>query len=298
MTTQLVELRGSLTSDGKRRRIAPAEVRGRFTRLRTAGFVLLIAVYAALPWIQIGGHPAVFLDLAHRRFHLFGATFNAQDTWLLFFLLAGAGIGLLTATALLGRIWCGYACPQTVFLDGVFRRVERWFDGPPALRRRRAGSRRALRTAGKHAVYLAVSALVAHVFLSYFVSLPALFAMMATSPAEHPAAFAWAFALTAVMYGNFAWFREQTCLIVCPYGRLQSALTDADTLIIGYDVRRGEPRGKLKQAPGGDCIDCNRCVAVCPTGIDIRNGLQIECIGCAACVDACDQIMARVGRAP
>ena len=298
MSPPPVELRGSLTADGRRRRIAPAEVRGRFTRLRTGGFVFLVAIYAALPWIPIGGHPAVFLDLAHRRFHLFGATFNAQDTWLLFFLLAGAGIGLLTATALLGRIWCGYACPQTVFLDGVFRRVERWFDGPPSSRRRRAGSRRALRAAGKHAVYLASSALVAHVFLAYFVSLPALFAMMAASPAEHPAAFGWAFGLTALMYGNFAWFREQTCLIVCPYGRLQSALTDADTLIIGYDLRRGEPRGKLKQAPGGDCIDCNRCVAVCPTGIDIRNGLQIECIGCAACVDACDQIMLRVGRAP
>ncbi len=296
--SQLVELRGSLTAAGKRRRIVPADVRGRFTRLRNAGFVLLIVVYAALPWIQIGGQPAVFLDLGHRRFHLFGASFNAQDTWLLFFLLAGAGAALITATALLGRIWCGYACPQTVFLDGVFRRIERWFDGPPALRRRRAGSRRAVRTAGKHAAYLVVAALVAHVFLSYFVSLPQLFSMMASSPGDHPAAFGWAFGITALMYGNFAWFREQTCLIVCPYGRLQSTLTDADTLIIAYDGGRGEPRGKLKQAPGGDCIDCNRCVAVCPTGIDIRNGLQIECIGCAACVDACDEIMGRIGRAP
>lgn len=297
MTEQLIELRGSLTADGKRRRIVPAEVRGRYTRLRRIGFVLLIAVYAALPWIRIGGQPAVFLDLAHRRFHLFGASFNAQDTWLLFFLLAGAGIGLLTATALLGRIWCGYACPQTVFLDGVFRRIERWFDGPPSARRRRATGRRALRSAGKHVAYIAVSALVAHIFLSYFVSLPDLFAMMAASPGDHPAAFGWAFGLTALMYGNFAWFREQTCVIVCPYGRLQSALTDADTVIIGYDTTRGEPRGKLGHV-SGDCVDCNRCVAVCPTGIDIRNGLQIECIGCAACVDACDQIMGRVGRQP
>jgi cytochrome c oxidase accessory protein FixG len=299
---QIVELRGSLDADGKRRRIVPAEVRGRFTRIRTVGFVVLIAVYAALPWIRIAGHPAVFLDLAHRRFHLFGASFNAQDTWLLFFLLAGVGAALITATALLGRIWCGYACPQTVFLEGVFRRIERWFDGPPAARRRRAGqplsAARLARAAGKHAAYIAFSALVAHVFISYFVSLPELFAMMAASPAEHPAAFGWAFGLTALTYGNFAWFREQTCLIVCPYGRLQSTLTDADTLIIGYDQARGEPRGKLKRAPGGDCIDCNRCVAVCPTGIDIRSGLQIECIGCAACIDACDEIMVRIGRKP
>jgi len=296
--TQLVELRGSITADGKRRRIVPADVRGRYTRLRRIGFVVLIAVYAALPWIPIGGQPAVFLDLVHRRFHLFGASFNAQDTWLLFFLLAGAGVALLIATALLGRIWCGYACPQTVFLDGVFRRIERWFDGPPSARHHRASTRRVLRAVGKHTAYVLVAGLVAHIFLSYFVSLPELFAMMASSPADHPAAFGWAFGLTGLMYGNFAWFREQTCLIVCPYGRLQSALTDGDTIIIGYDTARGEPRGKLKQKGSGDCIDCNRCVAVCPTAIDIRNGLQIECIGCAACVDACDEIMVRVGRAP
>jgi cytochrome c oxidase accessory protein FixG len=294
------ELRGSIGLDGKRAAIVPADVRGRFTSLRHVGFAVLIAVYAALPWIPIGGQPAVFLDIEHRRFHLFGAAFNAQDTWLLFFVLSGTGLALIAATALLGRIWCGYACPQTVFLDGVFRRIERWIEGPAVLRRRRAaaGLSPALlaRKALKHALFAILALAVAHVFLSYFVSLPRMFAMMRSSPGDHPAAFGWVLGLSGITYFNFAWFREQTCLIVCPYGRLQSALTDGDTVIIGYDARRGEPRGKLAQPGAGDCVGCNRCVAVCPTGIDIRNGLQIECIGCAACVDACDEIMGRVGR--
>jgi cytochrome c oxidase accessory protein FixG len=294
------DLRGSIGHDGKREPIHPADVRGRFTRLRRIGFVVLIAVYVALPWIKIGGNPAVFLDLEHRRFHLFGAAFNAQDTWLLFFVLAGSGLLLIAATALLGRIWCGYACPQTVFLDGVFRMVERWIEGPAARRKRRnAGPRTAAvvaRKALKHALFALLALAVAHVFLSYFVSLPRLFAMVRSSPAAHPAAFGWVIGLSALTYFNFAWFREQTCLIVCPYGRLQSALTDGDTVIIGYDQSRGEPRGKVGRVGAGDCIDCKRCVAVCPTGIDIRAGLQIECIGCAACIDACDEIMVRIGR--
>jgi cytochrome c oxidase accessory protein FixG len=296
----LGEMRGSIRGDGKRLPIHPADVSGRYTRAREIGFAILIAIYAALPWIPIGGHPAVFLDLERRRFHLFGAAFNAQDTWLLFFILAGAGVLLIAATALLGRIWCGYACPQTVFLEGVFRKVERWIEGPGATRLRRnlapMSAGKLARKALKHGIFVIFALAVAHVFLSYFVSLPRLFAMMRSSPADHPVAFLWVLGITGVMYFNFAWFREQTCLIVCPYGRLQSALTDADTLIIGYDQRRGEPRGKLKNTGAGDCVDCGRCVAVCPTGIDIRNGLQIECIGCAACIDACDDIMARVGR--
>jgi cytochrome c oxidase accessory protein FixG len=143
---------------------------------------------------------------------------------------------------------------------------------------------------------LLLSFVVAHVFLSYFVSLSALFAMMRDRPLEHPEAFAWAASMTLVMYGNFAWFREQLCLVICPYGRLQSVLTDSDSMVIGYDALRGEPRGKAKDKANGDCVDCGRCVVVCPTGIDIRNGLQMECIGCAACVDACDEVMTKLHR--
>jgi cytochrome c oxidase accessory protein FixG len=292
--------RSVLRPDGGRNFVVPADVTGRYTRRRYQLFLLLILVYVALPWIEIGGHPAVFLDIENRAFYLFGATFNAQDTWLAFFLLSGMGFLLTLATALWGRVWCGYACPQTVFLEGVYRRIERAIEGPRNLRLKRdeAGFSldRTLRKVVKHGCFLALSFVVAHVFLSYFVSLPQIVSMVQQQPAAHPEAFAWALGTTLLVYGNFAWFREQLCLIVCPYGRLQSVLTDSDTLVIGYDVRRGEPRGKAKAADRGDCVDCARCVVVCPTGIDIRNGLQLDCIGCAACIDACDEVMTKLKR--
>ena len=285
----------SLRPDGRREVVHPADVSGRFTRFRRWLFPLLIAVYAALPWIEIGGHPAVLIDLEHHRFYLFGGAFNAQDVWLLFFLLSGLGFALFVITSLWGRLWCGYACPQTVFLEGVFRRIERWVEGPRSVRLRRPVLRRKI---AAHLLYVASAALVAHIFLSYFTSLERLWSMIGAGPAAHPLAFGTVAAVTALVYFNFAWFREQMCLVICPYGRLQSVMTDDDTLVIGYDVRRGEPRGKVSRTDAGDCIDCRRCVVVCPTGIDIRNGLQIDCIGCAACVDACDEIMGKVGRAP
>ena len=290
----------ALRPDGGRNFIVPADVSGPYARRRYVIFGVLLLVYVLTPWIQIGGHPAVFLDLEHRAFYLFGQTFNAQDFWLTFFLLSGIGFVLIVVTALWGRIWCGYACPQTVFLEGVYRRIERLIEGPREQRRKRDQApltlSRSLRKVTKHVVFFLLSFLVAHVFLSYFVSLPKLFTMMHERPREHPEAFAWAFVMTLIMYGNFAWFREQLCLIICPYGRLQSVLTDSESLVIGYDVGRGEPRGKAKDKAAGACVDCGRCVVVCPTGIDIRQGLQMECIGCAACVDACDEVMTKLQR--
>lgn len=255
---------------------------------------------AALPWGRIGGRPALFIDIDARQLFLFGATFNAQDTWLLFFLLTGVGFGLVVATALAGRVWCGWACPQTVFLEGVYRRIERWIEGPREQRlRRNAGPWTVEKTGRKlatHALYLLASILVAHVFLSYFASLPKTFQMVRQSPAAHPEAFAWVVAMTAAFYLNFAWFREQLCVVLCPYGRLQSALLDEHSLVVGYDTRRGEPRGKKGATGVGDCVDCKRCVVVCPTGIDIRNGVQMECLACTQCIDACDDIMDRLSR--
>jgi cytochrome c oxidase accessory protein FixG len=239
------------------------------------------------------------LDVETRRFFLFGMTFNAQDSWLLFFVVSGVGFGLVYLTALAGRVWCGWACPQTVFLEGVYRRIERLVEGPrETYLRRDAGpmtAGRALRKGLKHTLFVLASLGVAHIVLAYFVSLPKAFAMVQRSPAEHPEAFAWVLAVTALFYANFAWFREQFCVVMCPYGRLQSVLLDDDSLVVGYDAKRGEPRGK-KGHTTGDCVDCNRCVVVCPTAIDIRDGLQLDCLACTACIDACDEVMDKLGR--
>lgn len=291
---------GSIRKDGSRVNIIPADVSGRYTTLRRIVFALLIGIYVSVPWIRIDGRPALLLDLPRRRFFLFGETFNAQDAWMLFFLLSGIGFTLVVLAAMLGRVWCGYACPQTVFLEGVFRRIERLVEGPRSAHIRRdegpGGFDRTWRKVVKHALYLGVATFLAHTLLAYFVTAPGVLSLIAGSPREHLEAFLWTTAITAVLYLDFAFFREQLCLIICPYGRLQSALADRDTVTIGYDVARGEPRGKAgkggaKVEGTGDCVDCGRCVAVCPTGIDIRNGQQLDCIGCAACIDACDAIM-------
>ncbi len=261
---------------------------------------MLIGIYVTLPWIPINGHPAVFLDVLNRRFHLFGLTFAAQDLWMTFFFISGLGFSLFFITSLFGRIWCGWACPQTVFLEHVYRRVERWIEGDATKRKqldkRRWDGEKIAKRGLKHAIFLLFSSLIAHLFLAYFISIPELYHWMTSSPTEHWGAFVFVFVATAIIYFNFSWFREQLCLVICPYGRLQSALIDDDSVIIGYDVARGEPRGPAKKEGFGDCINCTRCVQVCPTGIDIRQGLQIECIGCANCIDACDAIMTKLQR--
>jgi cytochrome c oxidase accessory protein FixG len=290
----------SLNADGTRNFVHVADVRGRFNLARRAVFYALIAFWAVLPWVKVGGHPAVFVDVEHRKFFLFGATFNAQDIWLVFFLLTGVAFALLYATAVAGRVWCGWACPQTVFLEGLYRPIERLTEGSREKRIRLAkapfGLEKLLRKGAKHAIYAALSILVAHIFVSYFVSIPRLWHWIGRHPAEHPEAFAWAAGVTAVLYVNFAWFREQLCIIVCPYGRLQSVLVDADSITIGYDEKRGEPRGKVGVEGAGACVDCKRCIVVCPTAIDIRNGMQLDCLGCTACIDACDEVMDKLGR--
>jgi cytochrome c oxidase accessory protein FixG len=290
----------TIRDDGSRAFLYPSDTHGRFTQARRWSAIALIVFYLSLPWIKINGYPAVFLDVAERHFHLFGFAFAAQDLWLIFFLITGLGFSLFFVTAMLGRIWCGWACPHTVFLDHVYRRIERWIDGDAVNRRALAAApmtaSKFFKRVLKHTLYILVSAVITHLFLAYFVSLPAVWAMVRAAPAEHWSTFAFVAIYTGGLYFNFAWFREQLCIVICPYGRIQSALIDDHSLVIGYDVKRGEPRGKLGTPDAGDCVSCNRCVQVCPTGIDIRQGLQMECVGCTACIDACDDVMTRIKR--
>lgn len=289
----------SVGPGGARNFLHPAAAHGRFTRARQIVFTILIAVLVVLPFLTINGRPGVWLDMRGRSFHFLGLSAGPTQSYLLFYLSLAAAFALVVTSALWGRLWCGWACPQTVWLEGVYRRLERLFEGD---RHRQLqldaapfGLEKLLRRGGKNLVFLAVSAALAHLLVCYFVPPKALWAMMGRGPSADPEVFVWSAALTAAVFFNYAWFREQMCIIICPYGRLQSVLSDADTIVVGYDARRGEPRGKAGEARG-DCVDCSRCVAVCPTGIDIRQGLQLECVGCAACIDACDEIMTRLKR--
>jgi len=290
----------TINDDGSRFFLYPADVSGRFTIWRRIVALGLIAFYALLPWISINGYPAVFLDVKALKFHFFGLTFAPHDLWLAFFLISGLGFSLFYVTALFGRVWCGWACPQTVFLEQVYRRIERWIEGDSTQRRRLDSApwtaSKVIKRVTKQTLYVLVSLGITHLFLAYFISLPEVWRLMTTAPAANWGIFVFVLIASAILYFNFAWFREQLCIIICPYGRLQSALIDDNSIVIGYDESRGEPRGKVSNKEAGDCIDCNRCVSVCPTGIDIRQGLQLECIGCANCIDACDAIMKKVGR--
>jgi cytochrome c oxidase accessory protein FixG len=289
----------TIKADGSRRFIHSAQAKGRFTRWRAFVGIALIAIYVALPWISINGNPAVFMDVANRQFHFFGLTFVAQDLWIGFFLITGIAFSLFYVSALFGRIWCGWGCPQTVFLD-IAHRIERWVEGDAPARRRLDRApwtlAKTIRRGIKHAALAAFALLLAHVFLSYFVSLPRLYSMMRHSPGENWSSFLFVFLTAGALWFDLAWFREQFCIVLCPYGRLQSALIDNHSLVVGYDAQRGEPRGRKGTPGAADCVDCRRCVQVCPTGIDIRQGLQMECIGCAACIDACDTVMDKIGR--
>jgi cytochrome c oxidase accessory protein FixG len=297
---------GSMRADGSRRKVHPADVRGKWIVRRRVVFAALMAFYVLAPLVPVGGHPSLLLDFAHRRFFLVGHTFNAQDFWMVVLLGLTFTFGLLLVTAWRGRVWCGWACPQTVFLEGVYRPIERFFDGPRERRLLTAKQpltvRRILRSTAKHLCFLLVSINIAHAAAAIFVSPRELLAMLREGPAQHWVAFLLTVGFAALLEFNFAWFREQFCVVMCPYGRMQSLLHDRDSITVSYDAGRGEPRGKLvkhasQNAPAlGDCIDCRRCVVVCPTAIDIRNGLQMECLACTQCIDACDDVMVKIGR--
>lgn len=295
----------TMARDGTRRWIYPTESPGRFLTGRRITAWTLILLFFALPIIRIGGRPAVLLDLLNREFTLFGTTFYPTDTVLLMLLFIGTLVAIVLISALLGRAWCGWGCPQTVYLEFVFRPIERLVEGPEHRRKRRDEGGLSFDTAWRKSVkwlaYLSVSLVLAHGLVAYFVGWESLLHWMSQPPTRHWGYFLMMAITTGLVLFDFGNFREQMCTIACPYARFQSALLDRDSLIVSYDPVRGEPRGKLgKHASNGpalgDCIDCFACVRTCPVGIDIRGGLQMECVACTQCIDACDPIMDRIGK--
>jgi len=290
----------TMNEDGSRRWIRPKPTPGKWWQRRRVVAYTLMVLFVAIPYIHLHGKPLVLLDLPRREFTLFGATFLPTDTLLFMLLLLSIVIGIFLLTALFGRVWCGWACPQTVYMEFLFRPLERLLEGgrSGSMALDREGRHFHWRRVLKYAIYLVLSLFLAHTFLSYFVGVEQLAVWMRRSPFEHPTSFLVMACTTALIMFDFTYFREQTCSVACPYGRWQSVLLDRQSLIVAYDEGRGEPRarGKVKQEGAGDCIDCGACVQTCPVGIDIRDGLQMECIHCTQCADACDDIMLKVGR--
>lgn len=291
----------TLNADGSRRWIRPRLSPGRFLNARRVVGWLLIVFFVAAPWVKLGGRPLFLLDIPERRFIVFAAEFRPTDTFFLMLLLLAIFLGIFWLTALVGRVWCGWGCPQTVYMELVFRPIERLFEGGP--NQQLAQDKRGWftpRRLAKYAVFALISVGLANVFLAYFAGAETVLGWMTRPPWEHPVGFSVVALTSLLMFFDFAYFRDQMCTVACPYARLQSVLLDAHSLIVGYDAGRGEPRGKKKDREEGralgDCIDCGACVQTCPTGIDIREGLQLECVGCAQCIDACDAIMDKLER--
>jgi cytochrome c oxidase accessory protein FixG len=294
----------SLTADGKRKFFHPIVREGRYRKIRRKIAWGLFVLFFALPLVPVGGFPAVFLDLETRRFHVLGATFHPTDN----LLLAAFGLGIIVTVffvgSTFGRMWCGYACPQTVYLEFFFRPIEAWLEGGPLKQRKLnaapwSGRKLAIKAA-KWSIWTLLALAMASTFVAYFVGWKGLLSGLARDPLSMTGALFTIALLTGAIVFDFGWFRDQMCTIACPYGRLQNVMADQDTVLVAYDEKRGDPKVKVKDrvagVPAGDCIACRSCVNACPTGTDIRRGLQPECIGTAQCIDACDEVMVAQGR--
>ncbi len=290
---------------GKRLWVYPKKPSGRFTNRRQLFAYALLILLLAGPWIHIGGEPLLMINIIERRFVFFGQVFWPQDFLIFVIGFIATIIFIALFTVAFGRLFCGWACPQTVFMEHVFRRIEYWIEGDwkhqQALNKGPMTAAKLWKKTVKHVLFFAISFIIGNTFLAYIVGSDELVRIITDPPNQHVGGLLAMLGFSAVFYGNFAFFREQACTTVCPYGRLQGVLLDRKSVVIAYDHARGEQRagwrkGEDRAAAGkGDCIDCKACVHVCPTGIDIRNGTQLECINCTACIDACDHIMDSVG---
>lgn len=295
----------TIDKQGKRNYIFPKRPKGKLYNLRTVASIIYLIFFFALPFVKVDEEPLFLFNVIQRKFIFFGQVFWPQD----FFIFA---IGLLTFmvfiiffTVVFGRVFCGWACPQTIFMEMVFRRIEYWLDGNMTEQRRLKDMPwnvyKIRKRITKMAVFYFISFIIANFFLAYIIGMDEVLAMVKEGIAANPVTFISLLVFSAVFFFVYYWFREQVCIVVCPYGRLQGVLLDKKSIVVAYDYVRGEPRGKIKKEKAGlwdtgDCVDCSACVRVCPTGIDIRNGTQLECVNCTACIDACNAIMDKVSR--
>jgi cytochrome c oxidase accessory protein FixG len=293
----------TVDAKGRRKWVYAQKPGGKWYRLRTAISGFFFIVFFSLPFIYVHGQPLFLFNIPGARFIVFGKVFWPQDFFIFGLAMVTFIVFIILFTAAFGRLFCGWVCPQTIFMEMMFRKVEYLIMGD-AVRQKlaRTGPRTAggvMRSGVRHLVFFLLSFVIANTFLSYIIGVRELGKIITEPVSQHIGGLFSLLLFTGVFYAVYAFFREQACTVICPYGRLQSVLLDRNSMIVAYDHKRGEPRGKFmkkKDAELGDCIDCNACVKVCPTGIDIRNGLQMECVGCTACIDACDFMMKKTGR--
>ena len=294
---------------GKRNWIFPKKPKGRFYNARTYFSWLVLAFLFIAPFVKIGDEQFLLFNILKRKFVLFGVVFTPQDFHIFVFAMLIFIVFIILFTVVYGRVFCGWACPQTIFMEMVFRKIEYLIDGDSSAQRKLAKapwtSQKIFKRILKNTIFFAISFFIANIFLSYIISMDELKKIISEPVAQHLGGFIAILIFSGVFYFVFAWMREQVCIAVCPYGRLQGVMLDQSSIVVAYDFIRGEPRGKKKKSkvpeavevsPLGDCIDCKLCVQVCPTGIDIRNGTQLECVNCTACIDACDEVMDKIDR--
>jgi cytochrome c oxidase accessory protein FixG len=293
----------TLDASGNRKWVYAQQPKGRFYTWRTIMSWVFFILFFTLPFIEVNQHPLFLLDVVHAKFILFGKIFWPQDFFIFGLTMVTFIIFIVLFTAAFGRLFCGWVCPQTIFMEMFFRKIEFMIEGSAAsqklLNSRPWGTEKIFKKICKHLAFLVCSFIIGNTFLSYFIGIRELQEIITSHPGKHLAGFMSMSLFSVVFYGVYAFFREQVCTVVCPYGRLQGVLLDKNSMVVAYDYKRGEPRSKFSkkiEVPHGDCVDCFQCVKVCPTGIDIRNGTQMECIGCTACIDACDNIMKKINR--
>jgi len=290
----------TVDKEGKRVWVFPKMPKGKFTNYRRIVAYFLLAFFYLAPHIKLNGDPLIFLNFLDRRFVLLGQTFYPQDFHLLVLSFITLLVFIILFTVVYGRIFCGWACPQTVFMEFLYRPIEYLIDGDRnkqrELARQEMNAVKLLKRISKHLIFVLISFFTVLTFLAYIIGWSQVRILMAGWPFQNFAGFLGVAAFTGAHYFVFAWFREQVCSLVCPYGRLQGVMLDQNSIVVAYDYIRGEPRGRGKNEDKGDCIDCKRCVDVCPTGIDIRNGTQLECINCTACIDACASVMYTINK--